>query len=66
MDVLNPNVDMQKIISKSGVKKWQIAVYLKIGDTTLQNWLHRPLTSSRREKILHAVNAIKQAKKAGE
>ncbi len=66
MDILNPNADIQKVIKKSGVNKWQIAVYLKIGDTTLQNWLHRPLTSDRKKKILHAVNAIKQAKKAGE
>ena len=54
-----------RIAAKSkGIKHWQIAAYLGIGEQTLVRWLRIPLPKEKEAAILAAINAI--AAKEGE
>lgn len=61
--LLNPNQDIKDAIKKSAAKKWQVANELGIAESTFNTWLHKQLSTKKKQKIMAAISKIdKQAK----
>ena len=61
--LLNPNQDIKDAIKKSAAKKWQVANELGIAESTFNTWLHKQLSTEKKQKIMAAISKIdKQAK----
>ena len=61
--LLNPNQDIKDAIKKSAEKKWQVANELGIAESTFNTWLHKQLSTKKKQKIMAAISKIdKQAK----
>ena len=54
---------MQELASGKGVKQWQIADEIGVGETTLCRMLRRELTPEMKEKVLAAINKLANAGK---
>ena len=57
------NKDLQELASGKGVKQWQIADEIGVGETTLCRMLRRELTPEMKEKVLAAINKLANAGK---
>lgn len=57
------NKDLQELASGKGVKQWQIADEIGVGETTLCRMLRRELTPEMKEKVLAAINKLANASK---
>ena len=61
--LLNPNQYIKDAIKKSAAKKWQVANELGIAESTFNTWLHKQLSTKKKQKIMAAISKIdKQAK----
>lgn len=54
------NSDIREMIEAAGLKHWQVAETIGIGNATLCVWLRTDLTEERRTKIMDAIERIKQ------
>lgn len=53
------NQDIRKAIRIAGIKQWQVAQKLGIGEVTLIRWLRVDLSEERRKAIFAAIDALK-------
>lgn len=56
---MSSNLDLEKAIKDSGVKKWQVAKCLGVADTTFSRWLRDEMSAVKKMRVFEA---IKQAK----
>jgi len=56
------NKEIRRKIWESDLRHWQIAEQIGIAHTSLVNWLRVPLTEERKEKILKAIEELKEKK----
>lgn len=54
------NEDIKKIIKNSRILYYEIAEYLKISPYLLSIWFRKPLTESRQQEILNAIEALRK------
>lgn len=56
------NIAIRDAAAKHGVRFWEIAVELGIGDTTLTRWLRQELPEEKRVAVLDAIERIAKEK----
>ena len=52
------NVEIRKLIFEHGLKYYDVADRIGIGDSTFSVWLRKELEGERRERTLHAINEL--------
>lgn len=53
---------IQKLMKQKGVKQWEVAAKIGVGETTMTRWLRYELPKEKKDLILSAVNEIAEAK----
>lgn len=56
------NEEIKKKIKKSRIMNYEIAEYLKVSPYLFSIWFRKPLTESRREEILAAIEILSKRK----
>lgn len=56
--VLNPNQDIKDAIKKSSAKKWQVANALGVAESTFNTWLHKQLSTEKKQEIMQAISKV--------
>jgi predicted XRE-type DNA-binding protein len=62
--VLNPNQDIKDAIKKSSAKKWQVANALGVAESTFNTWLHKQLSTEKKQEIMQAISKVDAEAKA--
>lgn len=58
IDFNNLNSDIKKLIEQGNFKHWQLAMQCGISRQTLTEWLRKPLSNNRRERIKTAIQIL--------
>lgn len=62
--LLNPNQDIKDALKKSAAKKWQVANELGIAESTFNTWLHKQLSTEKKQEIMQAISKVDAEAKA--
>lgn len=54
------NKEIRDLISKAGIKYWQIADEIGIADTTFTKWLRHDLSAEREQLIRKAISVVQE------
>lgn len=54
------NIDIREAIKNSGFPYWAVAERLGITDSTFSKWLRKELSEEKKQKILGAIEELKQ------
>ena len=52
------NREIKNRIKAAGLKQWQVAKYMGIGESTLVRWLRDELTGDQKKAIFEAIEAL--------
>ncbi len=55
------NADIRQEMKDNKIMQWQIAHVLGVCEQTVMRWFRFPLEGEQREKILSAINQLKEA-----
>ncbi|MBP3479416.1 MAG: hypothetical protein J6K03_08040 [Oscillospiraceae bacterium] len=55
---MKANQTVRGAAKRSGVKHWQIAMYIGVSENTLLRWLRAPLSAEREKTIMKAIDTI--------
>ena len=55
---MKENVTVRQKAKENGVKHWQIAAELGVGEQTIMRWLRVPLSPERERLILEAIDKL--------
>ncbi len=58
--IYETNLEVMRLLKKEDIFKWQVAKKLGIHETTFVRWFRNELTKEQVDKILSAVDEIKQ------
>lgn len=56
------NKDIKEMIKEIGVKHYEVAYQIGISESTLCVWFRRPLKGERRERMLTAIEELREEK----
>lgn len=54
------NMDVREAIQASGFNHWLVAERIGVNDTTFSRWLRQELSPEKKQKILQAIEELKQ------
>lgn len=57
------NENIRLFIKQSGLKHWQVAKALGIGESTFVRWLREELPETEKEKILAIISEVERGEK---
>ncbi len=50
-----PNQDIHELIKSHGLRKWKVADFAKIADTTFSRWLRHEMPADKKQLIMRAI-----------
>lgn len=58
------NIEIKMKLAKTGIKQWQVAERLRIGESTLCRMMRRELSPERKAAVLGAIHEIQAERKS--
>lgn len=63
---MKANQNVRNTAKTAGVKLWEIAVHLGVGEATIMRWMRVPLSDDRQNAIMQAITELAQKKQKEE
>lgn len=54
------NIDIREAIQDAGFNHWMIAERMGVNDTTFSRWLRQEMPPEKKQKVLQAIEELKQ------